>query len=342
MKRMLFILVIVIFGTCAVFAQNMTVAGASTIEVNGIYVDTGSYDDVRYYQKGGIYLYRTKGNYWCFGNVLGETHIEYLYYYNNTDTNIPLTPIGVNFDKIGNLAVGPEIPTVSSTTQAPEIKIFINGNEIFNGGNYDIGNVIPGGTYNVGVVVENVGDADLHLFPLPSVVTPYTSYFSFVTQPTSPILPSGNTAFTVQLTIPGFPKMSSVQDATYIEIPNNDSDENPFTINLGAGSVIQLAIEDELLSVPEVFTILPAYPNPFNPSTTISYGIDIDSKVTIQIYDITGQLISTLQDNYQTKGWHSVIWNGTNQHSEQVPAGIYLSKITSGNKVKTTKLMLLK
>ena len=89
-------------------------------------------------------------------------------------------------------------------------------------------------------------------------------------------------------------------------------------------------------------TILPAYPNPFNPSTTIRYGLSADSKVIIQIYNITGNLISTLESNNQTQGWHSVQWNGTNSKNEQVPAGIYFGKVTSYDYTKTTKLMLLK
>ncbi|NHZ86156.1 MAG: T9SS type A sorting domain-containing protein [Planctomycetia bacterium] len=97
-----------------------------------------------------------------------------------------------------------------------------------------------------------------------------------------------------------------------------------------------------LSSILEEFTVLPAYPNPFNPSTTITYGINEDSKVTIDIYDITGQLINKLLNSYQEQGWHSVEWNGTDSNNNQVPAGIYLSKITSNNDTKTTKLMLLK
>ncbi|MCJ7802382.1 MAG: T9SS type A sorting domain-containing protein, partial [Candidatus Marinimicrobia bacterium] len=90
------------------------------------------------------------------------------------------------------------------------------------------------------------------------------------------------------------------------------------------------------------FTVLPAYTNPFNPSVTIKYGLDKDTRVFIQIYDITGQLISTLQNIEQIQGWHSVTWNGTNQQGKQVPAGLYLSRIVAGSEVKTTKLMLLK
>ncbi len=97
-----------------------------------------------------------------------------------------------------------------------------------------------------------------------------------------------------------------------------------------------------LASVVERFTVLPAYPNPFNPITTIRYGLDDVSNVTIQIYDISGKLITTLLNTEQAQGWHSVIWNGTNQHSKQVPAGIYFSRIDSGSEVKTIKVMLLK
>ena len=107
------------------------------------------------------------------------------------------------------------------------------------------------------------------------------------------------------------------------------------------GRDVILGVND-INSLPTDFTVLPAYPNPFNPSTTISYGLGSDSYVSIQIYDITGQLITTLLNGDQHQGWHSVIWNGTNNHDAQVPAGIYLSRIASDNEVKTTKLMLLK
>jgi len=95
-------------------------------------------------------------------------------------------------------------------------------------------------------------------------------------------------------------------------------------------------------SLPNNLTLLPAYPNPFNPSTTLTYGIEKDSRVTISIYDINGNLITELLNTEQNKGWHSVVWKGTNISDKQVPAGIYISKITSNNTTKTNKLMLLK
>ena len=84
------------------------------------------------------------------------------------------------------------------------------------------------------------------------------------------------------------------------------------------------------------------YPNPFNSSTTIQYGLDNDGHIILDIYDINGKLVSTLQDKNQTQGWHSVTWNGTNQSGEMAPAGLYISRVISNNEVKTTKLILLK
>lgn len=106
---------------------------------------------------------------------------------------------------------------------------------------------------------------------------------------------------------------------------------------------VQLSVDDNNgASSPSHFHLQQNYPNPFNPSTTIRYGLENDSYVKVEIYDMSGKLISTLRNNDQTQGWHSVIWNGTNHQGEQVPTGLYFSKVTSNNDVKTIKLMLLK
>jgi len=95
----------------------------------------------------------------------------------------------------------------------------------------------------------------------------------------------------------------------------------------------------------EQFTVLDAYPNPFNPSTTISYDLPLverNTTTTVQIYDLTGKLVKTLLNAEQPSGWHSVVWNGTDQVGKQVPAGVYLSKVSFGSETKTIKVMLLK
>lgn len=90
-----------------------------------------------------------------------------------------------------------------------------------------------------------------------------------------------------------------------------------------------------------------AYPNPFNPSTTIRYSIPAvqthsNASVLIAIHDIRGKLITTLVNKEQSSGWYEIQWNGTNQTGKEMPGGVYLSRVTVGNKVKTNKLILLK
>lgn len=79
------------------------------------------------------------------------------------------------------------------------------------------------------------------------------------------------------------------------------------------------------------------YPNPFNPETTISYNISEPGKITLQIFNIKGQLIETLVNEYQNAGKHSIVWNAENRCS-----GVYLFKITTGTKTQTGKCLLLK
>ncbi len=73
------------------------------------------------------------------------------------------------------------------------------------------------------------------------------------------------------------------------------------------------------------------YPNPFNPSTTISYSIPSSGHVTIKIYDITGRLVNVLYNNTQQAGTHSLAWNGTDLSGHLVAAGIYLYQIEYTN-----------
>ena len=67
-----------------------------------------------------------------------------------------------------------------------------------------------------------------------------------------------------------------------------------------------------------------------------------DKPLTVEIYDISGKLISKRINTAQNQGLQSVIWNGTNQYNVKATAGLYLCKIMSGEEVKTTKLILFK
>ena len=94
--------------------------------------------------------------------------------------------------------------------------------------------------------------------------------------------------------------------------------------------------------IPKDYALHPAYPNPFNPVTTIRYDIPQNEHVSLVIYDLMGRQVRTLHSGYQTSGYKSIQWDGTNNIQERVSAGVYLYMIQTSGYVKTRKLILLK
>ncbi|NQT33935.1 T9SS type A sorting domain-containing protein [bacterium] len=89
--------------------------------------------------------------------------------------------------------------------------------------------------------------------------------------------------------------------------------------------------------IPQGFLLYPAYPNPFNAVTTLSYGLPEAAHVTIGIYDMSGRLITTLRDNQQAAGHYRVKWDaGTS------PTGIYLVRMTALGFKTIRKLVLIR
>ncbi len=82
------------------------------------------------------------------------------------------------------------------------------------------------------------------------------------------------------------------------------------------------------------------YPNPFHRSTTISYKIDRDAEVTLEIYNTTGQLVNRLVSAHQNSGFHEVNWNGTNDQGMSLPNGIYFGRLAFGRRQMTFKMLL--
>ena len=85
-----------------------------------------------------------------------------------------------------------------------------------------------------------------------------------------------------------------------------------------------------------------AYPNPFNPSTTLTYYLPSSASVRLIIYDMLGNVVSNLINTNQSSGYKSIQWDATNNQGEPVSAGVYLYKIQAGDFVDTKKMILLK
>ena len=90
--------------------------------------------------------------------------------------------------------------------------------------------------------------------------------------------------------------------------------------------------------MPDEYTLSAAYPNPFNPVTNLSYSLPKDENVRLDIYNIQGQVVETLVNDYIVAGYHSVIWN-----ADAHASGVYFVKMIAGAEyIHTQKLMLVK
>jgi hypothetical protein len=95
-------------------------------------------------------------------------------------------------------------------------------------------------------------------------------------------------------------------------------------------------------TVPAVFALRQARPNPFNPVTKIAFDIPRPARVKLVVYDIAGRRVATLVDEEKIPGAYSVPWNGTDQHGAAVASGVYFYRLEAGDFVATRKMMLLK
>ncbi len=84
------------------------------------------------------------------------------------------------------------------------------------------------------------------------------------------------------------------------------------------------------------------YPNPFNPQTEISYALPVDCRVSLTVYNILGQKVVTLVDEFQEAGKKNVLWDGKNASGHELPSGIYFYRIDAGEVTQARKMVILK
>lgn len=84
------------------------------------------------------------------------------------------------------------------------------------------------------------------------------------------------------------------------------------------------------------------YPNPFNPSTTIRFGLSERAHVRLHVYDVSGHLVQTLVDGERSEGEHNETWNGRDSEGREVSSGVYFYRLTAGSFSETKKMILLR
>jgi len=94
-------------------------------------------------------------------------------------------------------------------------------------------------------------------------------------------------------------------------------------------------------NIPTGFHLDQNYPNPFNPSTTIPFSLNEAGYINLSIYNITGQKVRTLVDNYHSVGSHTVTWNGLDDSGKSPAAGLYIYQLKFGDTVESRKMLLI-
>lgn len=127
-------------------------------------------------------------------------------------------------------------------------------------------------------------------------------------------------------------------DISYGRFPDGDDSWNYLDPTPGTGNILS-DVKDEI--IPKEFSIT-AYPNPFNPVTTIQYQIPQPGNVKLEIFDLLGRRIWYKNISDQPAGKYNLQWNGSDQNNRAASSGVYLLRIESGTLMQVHKLMLIK
>lgn len=134
------------------------------------------------------------------------------------------------------------------------------------------------------------------------------------------------------LTFPALPT-----DNSFARVPDAGPDWQ-ITDQPSPGKRTTVSVDEESLTKPTSISLLPAYPNPFNPETTIRVETIQKEVITLDVFDLTGKLVATLAENKSVlPGISSFILNG-----DHLASGLYLVRLRSGNRVQSQKVMLLR
>ena len=107
--------------------------------------------------------------------------------------------------------------------------------------------------------------------------------------------------------------------------------------DLARGTIGKDVPTDVAAAAPSAFAVEQSSPNPANPTTTISFNIPEAGNVNVEVFNVAGQKVDTLVNNFMDAGSHSVVWDGSN-----LASGVYFYSVTSGEFSKTMKMTLLK
>ena len=200
---------------------------------------------------------------------------------------------------------------------------------------YSVDNIAPG---LVAGLQANVSDGVVNLSWNVSEANDLSHYIVY--RGNSPDFTADEGSMIGETTDPGFADdVTELGDYYYVvtavDIHENESDPSD------AVNVTLLSLVD-VHGLPEEYALHQNYPNPFNPTTTLRYDLPEDATVSVVIYDMMGRQVRTLVSGTASAGYHSIMWNATNDLGSSVSAGVYIYTIQAGQYRDVKKMILLK
>jgi len=200
---------------------------------------------------------------------------------------------------------------------------------------YSVDNIAPG---LVAGLQANVSDGVVNLSWNVSEANDLSHYIVY--RGNSPDFTADEGSMIGETTDPGFADdVTELGDYYYVvtavDIHENESDPSD------AVNVTLLSLVD-VHGLPEEYALHQNYPNPFNPTTTLRYDLPEDATVSVVIYDMMGRQVRTLVSGQASAGYHSTMWNATNDLGSSVSAGVYIYTIQAGQYRDVKKMILLK
>lgn len=129
----------------------------------------------------------------------------------------------------------------------------------------------------------------------------------------------------------------------------NNATDKKYTRNLGTGDGIELIIAgsntvvtDFAETVPKQSAIVQNYPNPFNAQTKITLFLAQENDVEIAVYNVKGEHVTTLMDEFVESGEHHIVWNSTSSRGKAMPSGLYVVRLTTDDQIVNHRITLLK
>jgi hypothetical protein len=172
------------------------------------------------------------------------------------------------------------------------------------------------------VIVTNLGGSALILDTVKSTSAEFT-----VTPASASIAAGGSQKFTVTFS----PASVGSKSASIVFIQNAAAQRDTVAVR-GAGKT-SVGVTDAELNLPKVYQLHNNYPNPFNPSTVISYDLPHQSQVVLKVYSLLGQEVATLVDGVQEAGYYHTTW-GAQQAGKSLASGVYLFRISAQSTAK--------